>query len=421
MCATYHQQTSPASPQHNIDIFTIPLNKIFTNDTGHFHPRTRSGNQYIMIAFHADTNAVLVRPFSNKHDVHRIATYQDIHARLCNANRKPVVHILDNEASLAFRQAITANSCTFQLVPPHVHHRNAAERAIRTFKDHFLAVLADTTPPRVQALPPRVPPNSPIRDTTLNPTPTTAWQTVPEHTRQGAHTTVDQRIAARTRAHLLAIDPSCNSYSFAALAESTYEESNGTAMPMLDQDTGQLLEHKQLRRHPQHKATWDASYSNELGRLCQGIGHHPQYKHKKRIEGTKNFKLIQYQDIPNQRKGDVTAKSAHKKRTPTAHASPWAATASGILATMGPKLAPWKPSNSFSIVFFPRLPHALHPLTSPTSTLAHHSADQSMPASNSPIFLTTLSKSIASTTLHTMGMSTLKSPKASMASNKPAN
>eukprot|EP00804_Cyclotella_cryptica_P004186 CCRYP_014549-RI/>CCRYP_014549-RI protein AED:0.46 eAED:0.46 QI:0/-1/0/1/-1/0/1/0/123 len=116
-----------------------------------------------------------------------------------------------------------------------------------------------------------------------------------------------------------------------------------------------------------------------------------------------------------------SAKSAHKKRTPTAHASPWAATASGILATVGPKRAPWKPSNSFSIVFFPRLLHALHLSTSPTSTLAHHSTDQSMPASNSPIFLTTLSKSIASTTLHTMGMSTSKSPKESMASDKPAN
>jgi hypothetical protein len=32
-----------------------------------------------------------------------------------------------------------------------------------------------------------------------------------------------------------------------------------------------------------------------------------------------------------------------------------------------------------------------------------------------------LSNSIASTTLSTMGMCTLKSPKASMASNKPAN
>eukprot|EP00804_Cyclotella_cryptica_P027241 CCRYP_014349-RA/>CCRYP_014349-RA protein AED:0.16 eAED:0.16 QI:0/0/0/1/1/1/3/0/1022 len=441
--ATYHQPASPASSQHDIDIFTIPLNKIFTDDTGSFHPRARSGNQYIMIAFHADTNAILVRPFPNTHDVHHITACQDIHARLCNANCKPLVHILDNEASLAFRQAITSNGCTFQLVPPHVHHRNAAERTIHTFKDHFLAILAGTAPsfparrwdlliphaeltlnllrashcnltlsawedlvgpfnfdaiplgpagyrilihskqphgahriiavmkgfildqhfttiaatasstknsedkiiaalqqlqlatklptaqlqaiyklrdifrhytttaanpdpthPSVKALPPQVQPELPVRDTTLDPAPTTAWRTVPEHTRRGHHTTVDQPIAARTRARLLATDPSC--YSFAALAETTDKESNRTTMPMLDQDTGQFLEHKQLRRHPKHKATWDALYSNELGRLCQGIGHHPQYKHKKRVEGTNTFKPIQYKDIPPQRKGDVT-------------------------------------------------------------------------------------------------------------------
>ena len=141
-----HRQTLPQPPPHTVDIFSIPLNKIFTDDTGRFHPRARSGNQYIMIALHADTNAILVRPFPNKHDAHRIAAYQDIHTRLANANRKPMMHILDNEASMAFQQAITSNGCTFQLVPPHVHRRNAAERAIRTFKDHFLSILAGTAP-----------------------------------------------------------------------------------------------------------------------------------------------------------------------------------------------------------------------------------------------------------------------------------
>eukprot|EP00804_Cyclotella_cryptica_P024876 CCRYP_011785-RA/>CCRYP_011785-RA protein AED:0.40 eAED:0.40 QI:0/0/0/1/1/1/2/0/342 len=97
-----------------------------------------------------------------------------------------------------------------------------------------------------------------------------------------------------------------------------------------------------------------------------------------------------------------SAKSAHKKLTLTAQASPLAATASGIQVTVGPKRAPWKPSNNCSIAFFPRLPHALHRSISLTSTLAHHSTDQSMPASSSPIFLTTLSKSIASTTLRTI-------------------
>jgi hypothetical protein len=35
---------------------------------------------------------------------------------------------------------------TYQLVPPHCHRRNAAERAIRTFKEHFVAGLASVDP-----------------------------------------------------------------------------------------------------------------------------------------------------------------------------------------------------------------------------------------------------------------------------------
>jgi hypothetical protein len=34
----------------------------------------------------------------------------------------------------------------YQLVPPHYHRRNAAERAIRTFKEHFVAGLSSVDP-----------------------------------------------------------------------------------------------------------------------------------------------------------------------------------------------------------------------------------------------------------------------------------
>ena len=53
------------------------------------------------------------------------------------------LQVLDNEASKEYRQVITqARKANFQLVPPDVHRHNAAERAIRTFKAHFLAILA---------------------------------------------------------------------------------------------------------------------------------------------------------------------------------------------------------------------------------------------------------------------------------------
>jgi hypothetical protein len=35
-------------------------------------------------------------------------------------------------------------SVDYQLVTPHIHRQNSAKRAIRTFKNHFFAVLSGT-------------------------------------------------------------------------------------------------------------------------------------------------------------------------------------------------------------------------------------------------------------------------------------
>jgi hypothetical protein len=40
----------------------------------------------------------------------------------------------------------TTNDVEYQLVPPHCHRRNAAERAIHTFKEHFVAGLSSVDP-----------------------------------------------------------------------------------------------------------------------------------------------------------------------------------------------------------------------------------------------------------------------------------
>jgi hypothetical protein len=44
---------------------------------------------------------------------------------------------LDKEASAALQHAMRKENIDYQLIPPHVNRRNAAERAIRTFKNHF--------------------------------------------------------------------------------------------------------------------------------------------------------------------------------------------------------------------------------------------------------------------------------------------
>jgi hypothetical protein len=39
-----------------------------------------------------------------------------------------------------------SNDIDVQLLPPYVHRRNAAERVIQTFKNHFIAGLCSTEP-----------------------------------------------------------------------------------------------------------------------------------------------------------------------------------------------------------------------------------------------------------------------------------
>jgi hypothetical protein len=80
---------------------------------------------------------------SPKSDHHQIAAYNAI--MTCLAARGPSVdlQILNNEASMEYKEAITFKwNPKFQLVPPDMHRQNWAERAICTFNDHFLAIVA---------------------------------------------------------------------------------------------------------------------------------------------------------------------------------------------------------------------------------------------------------------------------------------
>ena len=57
------------------------------------------------------------------------------------------------------------------------------------------------------------------------------------------------------------------------------------ALPILDEESGKILEQKKLQQHPTLKDMWDTSYSNKLGRLFQGIGKGTVVPKKQRIKG----------------------------------------------------------------------------------------------------------------------------------------
>ena len=77
-------------------------------------------------------------------------------------------------------------------------------------------------------------------------------------------------------------------------------------MPVLDEETGKTLEYGQLRKHPKYQKVWNGSYSNELGRLCQGVGTGKKGPLQQRTEGTGTFNIIDFNDIPLNRRGEIT-------------------------------------------------------------------------------------------------------------------
>ena len=72
--------------------------------------------------------------------------YEDMYKYLKARNCKPKLNIMDSEASTAVKRYITNTNVNYQLVEPNNHLVIAAERAIRAFKNHFVAGLSYVHP-----------------------------------------------------------------------------------------------------------------------------------------------------------------------------------------------------------------------------------------------------------------------------------
>ena len=59
-----------------------------------------------------------------------------------NKGYHPALNMMDKECSAAVKKYIKSVKISIQLVPPYNRQVNAAEQAITTFKEHFIAALA---------------------------------------------------------------------------------------------------------------------------------------------------------------------------------------------------------------------------------------------------------------------------------------
>ena len=115
---------------------------IYTDLPGRFPVRSIRNMQYIFVCYAYEPNAILVRPMKSRSDECFVAAYKDMYEYLESRGFKPKLNVMDNECSKAVQKYIDSQNVSWQLVEPDNHRVNAAEKAIQTFKNHFLAGLA---------------------------------------------------------------------------------------------------------------------------------------------------------------------------------------------------------------------------------------------------------------------------------------
>jgi hypothetical protein len=138
--------TDVGTKTHLVYAVLVDQGKLYTDLTGKFPVRSSKGNSYVMVCYIYDCNYVKVIPMKSRSASEWVRAYDSIHQELTVKGFKPKLQTLDNEASAALKNFFTLNDIAYQLVPPHCHRSNAAERAIRIFKEHFVAGLSSVDP-----------------------------------------------------------------------------------------------------------------------------------------------------------------------------------------------------------------------------------------------------------------------------------
>jgi hypothetical protein len=141
--------TPPSNDGRSHTLFAAmiePTGQINSDQTGRFVLPSSNGNNYLMVVYDYDSNHIFAQPFRNRTAKCILDAYKIVHAQLVKAGLRPRLQCLDNECSAILKDFLQTENVDYQLVPPGVHRRNAAEReaaerGIRTFQNHFIAGL----------------------------------------------------------------------------------------------------------------------------------------------------------------------------------------------------------------------------------------------------------------------------------------
>ena len=120
--------------------------KVSTDQTGRFPVTYSRGSKYLVVLYDHDINAILAKPLTSRSERELVQVTRVLHAYLSDRGLNPQYQMLDNEFPRDLKTFLRNASVRFQLLPPYLHHINAAERAIQTYKDHLISGLSSCDP-----------------------------------------------------------------------------------------------------------------------------------------------------------------------------------------------------------------------------------------------------------------------------------
>jgi hypothetical protein len=134
--------------QHYVGVKTIAFEDlkgiIATDLPGRFPTTSGQGNAYVLVMYDFDSNSINAVGIKNRKIASLVKGYNELYEDLRKAGINPVLHRLDNETSTELILEIEKKGLDYQIASPGDHRLNHAERAIQTFKNHFIAILYGT-------------------------------------------------------------------------------------------------------------------------------------------------------------------------------------------------------------------------------------------------------------------------------------
>ena len=100
----------------------------------------------VMVLYNFDINLIWATAIPSKTKLQLVTAYKHIFSLMQRRSLHPHLQRLENECSDLLKEFMNANNVAYQLTPKGKKSRNSANKAIQTWKYHFLSGMASNKP-----------------------------------------------------------------------------------------------------------------------------------------------------------------------------------------------------------------------------------------------------------------------------------